>query len=195
MSIFRWIAPLIQYAARQRSTDDLRALAGWLRPYVAPGGVFADLGGGTGEIGAGIARALDARVVIVDETPQMLRRVAADPRVSVRLASAAALPFPTAYFDGLFCCDAWHHFRDQDAAAREMARVVRPGGGVLILDAEATGPNKGVAVVERMLGEPAGFRTHGGHGGVPPRSRHRGNLHAAAARATSSWGRSGTSDG
>jgi ubiquinone/menaquinone biosynthesis C-methylase UbiE len=159
MSIFRWTAPLFQYVARQRSIDDFRALAGWLRPYVAPGGVFADLGGGTGEIGKGIARALDARVVIVDETPQMLARVAADPLVSVRLASAAALPFPTAYFDGLLCCDAWHHFRDQDAAAREMARVVRPGGGVLILDAEATGPNKGVAVVERMLGEPAGFRS------------------------------------
>ena len=159
MSIFRWTAPLFQRMAKRWAEDDFTMLAAWLRPYVAPGGVFADLGGGTGELGTGVARVLGAGVIIVDETPQMLRRVAAHPPVSVQLANAGALPFPAAYFDGLLCCDAWHHFRDQDAAAREMARVVRPGGGVLILDAEATGPNRRWAVLERILGEPAAFRT------------------------------------
>ncbi|MBN1320997.1 MAG: class I SAM-dependent methyltransferase [Thermoleophilia bacterium] len=162
MSIFRWTAPLLQFAARRLTDDDLRPWADRLRPFVGPGGVFADLGGGTGDIGAGIARALDARVVIVDPVPEMLRRVPAHPLVSVRLASVDALPFPDGYFDAAFCCDAFHHFRDQDAAAREMARVVRPGGGVLILDAERTGPNRGIALFERMLGEPAGFHRAGG---------------------------------
>ena len=159
MSIFRWTAPLFKLAARRWSDDDFRALAGELRPFVPPGGVFADLGGGTGDLGAGLARALGARVVIVDPIKQMLRRVPADPLVSVRLATAEALPFPTSYFDGVVCCDAFHHFKDQSAAAREMARVVRPGGGVLILDAEPTGPYRTIAVLERMLREPAGFRT------------------------------------
>ena len=95
----------------------------------ATGGIFADLGGGTGDLGAGVARALGARVIIVDPTPQMLRRVDAEPLVSVRLAPAEALPFADAYFDAVLCCDCFHHFRDQDAAAREIARVVRPGAG------------------------------------------------------------------
>ena len=162
MSIFRWTAPLLQSAAKRWTDDDLRPWADRLRPYVPSGGVFADLGGGTGDIGAGIARALNARVVIVDPIPQMLQRVAPHPLVSARLASVDALPFPDGCFDGALCCDAFHHFRDQDAAVREIARVVRPGGGILVLDAECTGPNKLVATFERVVGEPAGFRTADG---------------------------------
>jgi SAM-dependent methyltransferase len=159
MSIFRWTAPLFKFVARRWSDDDFKAVADWLRPSVAPGGVFADVGGGTGDVGAGVARALDARVVVIDETPQMLQRVGADPLVTVRLAAAQALPFPDACFDAVLCCDAFHHFRDQDAAAKEIARVVRPGGGVVIIEAEAGDANRRWAALERFLGEPAGFRT------------------------------------
>lgn len=158
MSIFRWTAPLLQKAARRWSEDDLSPIAERLRPYVPPGNVFVDLGGGTGDIGAGLARILGARVVIVDPVRQMLARVPADPLVSARLAAVESLPFPSDFFDGAFCCDAFHHFRDQDGAAREIARVVRPGGGVLILEAEPIGLNRGVTLVERLLGEPGGMR-------------------------------------
>jgi ubiquinone/menaquinone biosynthesis C-methylase UbiE len=159
MSIFRWTAPLFKLAARRWSQNDFQVMAAWLRPYVAPDGVFADLGGGTGDLGTGVARTLDARVIIVDPTPQMLRRVDAHPLVSVQLAPAEKLPFPAGYFDAVLCCDAFHHLPDQDTAAKEIARVLRPGGGLLILDAEPTGRNRHWAVLERMLGEPAGFRT------------------------------------
>jgi ubiquinone/menaquinone biosynthesis C-methylase UbiE len=158
MSIFRWTAPLFKLASRRWSDDDFQTLADRLRPGVEPGGVFADLGGGTGDLGAGVARALGARVVVIDPVRQMLQRVPADPLVSVRLAQAESLPFPSGYFDALLCCDALHHFRDQGAAVREVARVVKPGGAVLILDAEATGAYRVAAVIERMLGEPAAFR-------------------------------------
>jgi len=185
MSVFRWAAPLLQWAARRRTEDDFRMLAGLLRPYVPPGGVFVDLGGGTGDIGAGVARALGARVVIVDPVRQMLQRVAAHPAVSVRLATVESLPFPAGYFDAAFCCDAFHHFRDQHAAAREMARVVRPGGGVLILDLEPTGANRAVGAVERLLGEPGGMCTRAdlealmaGHGIVGSASLIRGSVYS-----------------
>lgn len=127
MAVFRWTAPLFKLAGRRWAPADFQALADRLRPYVSPGGLFADLGGGTGEVGAGIARALEARVVIVDATAQMLRRVDPDPLVSVRLARVEELPFPAAYFDAAFCCDAFHHFADQDAAVREIVRVIKPG--------------------------------------------------------------------
>lgn len=158
MSIFRWTAPLFKLASRRWSDDDFRATAEWLRPYVATGGIFADLGGGTGDLGAGVARLLGASVTIVDATPQMLRRVGAEPQVSVRLASAEALPFADAYFDAVLCCDCFHHFRDQDAAAREIARVVRPDGGVVIMDMEGV---SNLVRLERLLGEPGAFMTMG----------------------------------
>lgn len=159
MSMFGWTAPLFKLWGKRWSEEDLRYLADLLRPYVPSSGVLADLGGGTGDLGAGLAGVLEARAVIVDPTPQMLRRVDPTRRVSVRLASAESLPFPAASFDALVCCDAFHHFRDQHAAAREITRVVRPGGGVLILDMEDTGRARGFAVLERLLGEPAAFMT------------------------------------
>jgi SAM-dependent methyltransferase len=162
MSIFRWMAPLFKVWGRRWSRDDFEVLGGWLRPYVPLGGVLADLGGGTGQLGAGLAHELDARAVIIDPTAQMLQRVDAYPWVSVRLAAAEALPFPDGYFDALICSDAFHHFRDQDAAGREIARVVRPGGGVLILDFDPRGSDRIWGYLEQLVGEPAGFRTPDG---------------------------------
>ncbi len=127
-----------------------------MRPHVPADGVFADLGGGTGDLGSGIARVLGARVIIVDPTPEMLRQVDAHPLVSERLASAEKLPFPDAYFDGLVCSDAFHHIRDQEAAVSEIARVVRPGGVVLILEIR---PSRVLTFAERLLGEPGTFRS------------------------------------
>jgi SAM-dependent methyltransferase len=162
VTVFRWMAPLFKVWGRRWSEDDFQMLGDWLRPYVPSGGVLADLGGGTGQLGAGLASELDARTVIIDPTAQMLRRVDPRPWVSVRLAGAESLPFPDGYFDALICSDAFHHFRDQDAAAREMARVVRPGGGVLILDFDPSGADRIWGYLERLVGEPAAFRTPDG---------------------------------
>jgi SAM-dependent methyltransferase len=157
MSIFRWSAPIFKLWGKRWSEDDFRVIAARLRPHVPSGGVIADLGGGTGDLGAGVAHELDARVVIIDATPQMLRRVAPRSWVSVRRSLAEALPFPDAYFDALICCDAFHHFSNQHRATREIARVVRPGGGVLILDMDPEGRDRFWVVLERLLGEPALF--------------------------------------
>jgi ubiquinone/menaquinone biosynthesis C-methylase UbiE len=157
MSFFRWTAPLFKLASHRWSAGDFGELAGLLRPFVPPGGRLLDLGGGTGDLGAGIAAVLDAELIVADATGEMLARVDAYPRVSVSKVSAEHLPFPAAFFDGLLCSDAFHHFADQSAVAREMARVVRPGGGVLMLELEPTGAVRLAAMLERLLGEPAGF--------------------------------------
>jgi demethylmenaquinone methyltransferase/2-methoxy-6-polyprenyl-1,4-benzoquinol methylase len=160
MTVFRWVAPAFKWSGRRWSDADFRLLADRLRPHVPPGGLLLDLGGGTGELGAGVAATLGAWVVIVDTTAQMLRRVEPRPSLSVMLAPAEALPFPDDHFDALLCSDAFHHFRDQAAAAAEMARVVRPGGGILLLepDAQARGARI-LRLGERMLGEPGTFKS------------------------------------
>jgi ubiquinone/menaquinone biosynthesis C-methylase UbiE len=158
MSFFSWTAPLFKLSRHRWSEDDFSVIAERLRPYVPPGGHLLDLGGGTGDLGLGVGRELSAEVIVADVTPEMLRRVSPHPSISVRLTAAEALPFPDGHFDALICSDAFHHFRDQDAAASEMARVVRPGGGVLIFEFRRTGLGRPLVVVERLLGEPGAFK-------------------------------------
>jgi SAM-dependent methyltransferase len=46
--------------------------------------------------------------------------------------SAEAMPFADASFDYVITRYAFHHFRDKDAALREVRRVLRPGGAFRI---------------------------------------------------------------
>jgi MPBQ/MSBQ methyltransferase len=50
------------------------------------------------------------------------------------LADACALPFQTAGFDRMFCIEAMFHFRARDGFLREAARVLRPGGCLVLSD-------------------------------------------------------------
>ena len=157
MSFFSWTAPLFKISWHRFSKNDFRVFAKQVRSCVPPRGLLLDLGGGTGDLGVDVGRELGAEVIVADVTPEMLRRVSPDPSVSVRLTAAEALPFPDGHFDGLLCSDAFHHFRDQEAAAGEMARVVKPGGCVLIFEFRRAGTGRFLVFVERRLGEPGSF--------------------------------------
>ena len=159
MSFFRYAGPIFKVAGRRWSQHDFEILASRLRPFIPPHGKLLDLAGGTGDLAVGLARALSVEVIVLDATPQMLRHVSGHPLVSVREGVAEAIPFPAGYFDALLCSDAFHHFSDQDMAVREMARVVRPGGGVLVLEMNPRGLLRPVILLERLLKEPASFMT------------------------------------
>jgi len=79
-------------------------------------------------------------VVASDLTPEML--VAAErflrgkgvTNVVFREADACALPFADHAFDLVTCRIAPHHFPDASRFVEECARVVRPGGTVIVID-------------------------------------------------------------
>ncbi len=118
--------------------DDLAALARRLADGLAALGVggaetVIDLGCGTGNLTLALLSALgpQGRVLAVDISPRMLEVASGkvrDGRASFHLAEAAALPLPEAACDRVVCFSAWPHFPDKDAAAHELARVLRPGG-------------------------------------------------------------------
>src|SRR5215218_7001294 len=103
----------------------------------APDAEHLDIASGTGEPGLTIAAmAPDGHVVLSDLSIGMLdsAREAAAARglanVEFREADASALPFDDASFDSVSCRFGFMFFPDLAAAAREIARVLRPGGVV-----------------------------------------------------------------
>ncbi len=108
---------------------------------VQPGRVL-DVGTGPGALAVEIARRCSAcRVVGIDLAPDMLRsaaRRASDARVADRVdfmvADAGQLPLADASVDVAVSTLSLHHWRDPAAVLRELWRVVRPGGRVLIYD-------------------------------------------------------------
>jgi len=158
MNLFRWAAPVYHHLVDpRRSGEDAAVIAARLRPYLPPGGHLLDVGGGTGAIAARLAGALHARVTVLDPSPDMLAHVPRHPALTAVYGAAEDMPFPDAAFDAALVSDAFHHFRDQDAAAREIARVVRLGGGVLVLEMDPNGWTRVVVAAERLLGEPGRF--------------------------------------
>jgi SAM-dependent methyltransferase len=92
----------------------------------------ADLGAGTGKLTAALVGAgLD--VIAVEPLDGMRERLAAAlPGVKALAATAERLPLADGSLAACFSADAFHWF-DPDAAAAELHRVLRPGGGVALL--------------------------------------------------------------
>lgn len=104
--------------------------------------VVVDIGTGPGRLLHQLARARDDLALHgVDVSTDMIavaRRNAvlaglAD-RIELRPADVAALPFPDAGVDVVVATLSQHHWPDLDAAAAELARVLRPGGLLLVYD-------------------------------------------------------------
>jgi SAM-dependent methyltransferase len=80
------------------------------------------------------------QVVGLDLTPDLLRLGAARlgeagvSNVLLQEGNAAELPFLDRSFDLVLCRSALHHFRHPPDMVREMARVCRPGGRVVVSD-------------------------------------------------------------
>jgi ubiquinone/menaquinone biosynthesis C-methylase UbiE len=77
------------------------------------------------------------QVVAVDASPEMLTQARRRPQardVELRVADAAALPFDASTFDTVLCTFTLCCVPDERAVLRELARVVRPDGLVLVAD-------------------------------------------------------------
>ena len=121
----------------------LRKRAEFVRAHHPPPARVLDLGCGTGVLAARLAAGGYA-VVGVDPSAGMLEVMRGrTPAVEAVQASGTELPFADGEFDLALSVATMHHIADAADVARalgEMARVVRPGGHVLVWDHNPRNP-------------------------------------------------------
>jgi ArsR family transcriptional regulator len=123
-----------------RVRDELfgtRAELGALPALLDPEWSVGDLGCGTGQLTAALAPFV-ARVVGIDESPTMLasarRRVQGTGNVDLHEGSLEALPLADRSLDAAVLSLVLHHAVEPVDVLREAARVLRPGGRLLVID-------------------------------------------------------------
>ena len=115
-----------------------------VRPLLArlqrrPAPLVLDVATGTGRFPHFLLEepTFNGRVIGLDAAARMLR-IAGDKlrpygyRVSLVQQTAADLPFPDVSFDAVSCLEALEFFPNDTAALREMSRVLRPGGVLMV---------------------------------------------------------------
>lgn len=163
---------LAQVLDAQAATPGVRRLRAWAHEALAarPGERALEIGCGTGSEVQALAAATDSATdsgmaIGLDPSTAMLalaRRRARDRAggTTARFVTgdAVALPFGDASVDAILCERVFQHLADPVAAAAEIARVLRPGGRVALVDTDwATGllhpgdPRVVRAVLDGML--------------------------------------------
>ncbi len=98
-----------------------------------PGSLVVDVACGTGDLSR-IAQAAGLRVVGIDLSWGMIAAGRARGAQTVLQADATTMPFADRSVDGIVCGYALRNLSDLDAAFAEMARVLRPGGRLALLE-------------------------------------------------------------
>lgn len=106
-----------------------------------------DAGAGSGYYSLALARYLPGgQVVAVDISPTMLdilarraKRRNVHQRIAIHEGDCGALPLADGEIDAAITVAVWHHVPDSQLAARELFRVLKPGGKVVAVDRVATG--------------------------------------------------------
>jgi len=116
-AIANWISVFTRFAAQDRSLTVL------------------DLGSGAGRFSAALAGEFGGPVHAVEPSAKMRAAATArhaHPAVTVLAGAAERIPLPGDSCDLALLFLSWHHVADPEQGAAELARVVRPGGTVLL---------------------------------------------------------------
>jgi len=120
----------------------------WQRPDLVlaaldlrPRMLIADIGAGTGYFSVRLARAVpDGQVIATDIEPDMIRYMT-ERAAREHLPNLRAVQTPPddpqlapGSLDRILVVDVWHHLGDRPAYARALARALRPGGKLAIVD-------------------------------------------------------------
>jgi len=124
---FGFLAPFYDSVIKYSPSPRLNRIAA-----LPTSGRLLDVGGGTGRVSQTLS-GLAGQILVADLSAGMLRQ-AASKELETACAHSELLPFPARTFDRVLMVDAFHHVCDQAETARELWRVLEPGGRIVILE-------------------------------------------------------------
>jgi len=136
-SFFDSVGPEWDAVRKVFNDDALRARA--IARLVSPELTVADVGTGTGVLALELAR-LGLRVIAVDNSSRMLEAARSNVErenvsgVEFRSGDVSQLPLTDSEVDAALAHIVLHYLPSPAEAVREMARVVKPGGTVVVVD-------------------------------------------------------------
>jgi demethylmenaquinone methyltransferase/2-methoxy-6-polyprenyl-1,4-benzoquinol methylase len=142
---FNFLAPIYDRVIKPKPPDKLAEL-------ITPDPAFRmlDVGGGTGRISQFFADQVD-QIVIADLSYNMLSKSQMKNGLIPVNSHSENLPFPDNSFDRIIMIDALHHVCDQGLTARELWRVIKPAGRIVIEEPDIhTWGVKMVALAEKL---------------------------------------------
>ncbi len=144
---FRFIAPIYERIFDGGATQHQVAA-----PLALPiEGWLLDAGGGTGRVSQGISTQTGG-VVVLDFSQGMLLQALPKPNLYPVYSVVERLPFVDGAFERILIVDAFHHFHKHEQAVRELWRVLRPGGRLVLHEPNiARWQIKLIALGEKLL--------------------------------------------
>ncbi|HWQ84279.1 MAG TPA: arsenite methyltransferase [Anaerolineales bacterium] len=110
------------------------------KAYLRPEMIVGDIGAGTGYVSAGLAP-LVRQVYVLDGSQAMLEVARQNlhefDNVIFETADGSSLPLPDASLDAVFANMYLHHLPEPLAGIREAARLLKPGGRLVITEMDA----------------------------------------------------------
>jgi ubiquinone/menaquinone biosynthesis C-methylase UbiE len=125
-----WVEAPHPFITRERLQEILAPAAGERLLEVGPGTGYYSLPVASRLAPGGTLTILDVQQEMLDHTMRRAREAGIANVEPVR-ADARELPFADDSFDGAYLVTVLGEIPDQDAALRELARVVRPGGRIV----------------------------------------------------------------
>jgi ubiquinone/menaquinone biosynthesis C-methylase UbiE len=131
------------------ATDEIRDLC-----RIGPDSLVLDVGCGVGMTAAHLAKTIGCHVTGIDLREGMIacsneraEREGVTDRVSFRVADAVALPFDDDTFHVVMCESVLALVEDQPRVLAEMCRVLKPGGGMALVQLQVCWGNRCEGVV------------------------------------------------
>jgi ubiquinone/menaquinone biosynthesis C-methylase UbiE len=151
-----WVEAPHPFITRERLRTALRPQAGEAVLEVGPGTGYYTLEAARWLDPGGVLHIFDLQQEMLDHTMQRAGEAGVT-NIAPRSGDARTLPYADASFDAAFLVAVLGEIPDQDAALRELARVLRPGGRLVV--GELMGdPHMVTAKSLRERGERSGLR-------------------------------------
>ncbi|MCI4371340.1 MAG: methyltransferase domain-containing protein [Thermoplasmata archaeon] len=121
---------MVEWLGVRKRSKDLETLRALIAP--APTLRLLDVGGGAGAATERFSEGCGEVVVLEPNRGKLTVGRKRRPRLRFQEGRGETIPFPDAYFDRVVAVVAFHHAENQEAVLREMRRVLRSPGRIVL---------------------------------------------------------------